>query len=259
MVLIIQNGDSEGSVVGAVEIAGAGISDEKYYFCEDFDQEVAAVTLDAGLHGDEWTFGGTNGDAADVTYIAGSGGVVQLQTDGADDDSVGAYWITTNILVNSNPIIEFRFRLGSVGASDMACLLGLTETVDITTINNIDGVSNDYIAIGINSDLATPAIVRLFTNDATGGDTVMLTGQTLVVDQWCTVRIDCTDTEQPRVYVNVEGGAILPTHEIAAALITGTIQAGIAMIPFIFVQSLDVGSSAADLEVDYIKIWQDRA
>jgi len=260
--VIIQNGVTEEGVVGAIEIAGAGINDEKYYMCEDFDEEAAGVNLTtASLRADEWTVGGTGATDVDITYISGAGGVVQLQTDGANDDSEGVYWIGTNILVNSNPIIEFRFRIGAVGAADMSCLLGLTETVDILDIRNIDAVSDDYIAIGIDSDEATPASLRLFTNDDGGGDLIVNLGATVVVDQWCTVRIDLTNTELPRIWVNVEGGAIQPQHEIAAATIgaTATIQAAIAMFPFLFVQSVDVGGTAADLEVDYIKIWQDRA
>ncbi len=260
MVIIIQNGIAEEGIVGDIEVAGAGINDEKYFFMEDFDQEAAAVTLDAGLHADEWTFGGNVGAAADVTYIAGAGGIIQVSSTAVDDQSTGAYWIVDNIYVDSNPIVEFRFRVDDVGAAQMGCLLGLTETVNILSINDIVGVADDIIAIGMNSDLANPENVRLWTNDTGGAEIVADLSVALTVNVWCTVRIDCTDTEQPRIWINNTGGAITPAHEIAPITVgAGTIQAGIAMIPFMFIHCLDVAPLEHHMEVDYIKIWQTRS
>lgn len=256
--------DGEGNIAhianGSVALSGTGINDEKYYFCEDFDQEVATTTLDAGLHADEWTFGGNVGAAADVTYIAGAGGIIQVSTTAVDDQSTGAYWIVDNVYVDSNPIVEFRFRVDDVGAAQMGCLLGLCETVNILSINNIVGVTDDIIAIGMNSDLGNPENVRLWTNDTGGGEIVADLGVALTVDTWCTVRFDCTDTEKIRVWINNTGGAIDSSHEIAAATVgAGTIQAGIALIPFLFVHCLDIAPLEHHMEVDYIKCWQDRS
>ena len=52
MVLIIQNGEAEAGQIGSIEVSKAGINDEKYYKCEDFDEEAATVQLDAGLRAD---------------------------------------------------------------------------------------------------------------------------------------------------------------------------------------------------------------
>jgi len=259
MVIIVQNGVAEQSVVGAIEVAGAGISDEKYFWMNDFDEEAAAVTLAAGLRGDEWLTGGVNDAAANVTYIAGSGGVIQLDTNGLDDDSQEYTWLGTNILINSNPILEFRVQIAAIGAADMAFFVGVTETPDIQAIGDISAVSDDYFVIGMDSDLGTPADLRAYAEDNNGGQVLtQLTGYAIAAATWTTIRIDLSNTEQPRVWINFTGGAIQPQHEIPAALITQTIQAGIAVLPVIFVNSVDVGNSAATLLVDYIKIWQDR-
>ena len=241
-------------------VSAQGIHDQKYFWMEDFDQEAAAVTLDAGLHADEWTFGGNVGAAADVTYIAGAGGILQVSSTAVDDQSTGAYWIVDNVYVDSNPIVEFRFRVDDVGAAQMGCLLGLTETVNILSINGIAAVSDDIVAVGMNSDLANPENVRLWTNDTGGAETVADLGVALTVNVWCTVRFDCTDTEKIRVWINNTGGAISPSDEIVAATVgAGTIQAGIALIPFMFIHCLDATPAEHHMEVDYIKIWQDRS
>jgi len=260
MVVIIKNGVAEEGVVGAIEVAGGGINDEKYFRCEDFDDEVAAVTLAAGLRGGEWVRGGVNDADANTTYIAGAGGVLQMDTNGADDDSHEITWIGTNVLIDANPILEFRVQIAAIGAADMAFFVGVTETIDIQAIGDISGVSDDYFVIGMDSDLGTPADLRAFGEDANAGQVLtQLTGYAIAAATWTTIRIDLTNTEQPRVWINFTGGAILPQHEIPAALITQTVQAGIAVFPVIFVNSVDVGASAATLLVDYIKIWQDRA
>lgn len=246
-------------VDGSMGVTATGINDEKYYRCEDFDEEAAAVTLDAGLRGDEWTFGGTNGDAGDVTYIQGTGGLIQLETDGADDDSVYALWLNTAVNITANPIIEFRVRIDSVAANMTGFAVGLAETGTFTTMA-FDAVDDDYILVTINSDTANPANLKLYTEDNNGGITTADLAVAMTANVWCTIRIDCTDTEQPRIFVNNTGGAISPAHEIAAATVgAGTIQAGIYMYPVIFVQCLDATPSARHIDVDYIKIWQDRS
>ena len=245
---------------GSMGISATGINDEKYYRCEDFDEEAAAVTLDAGLRGDEWTFGGTNGDAGDVTYIQDTGGVIQLQTDGMDNDSVYALWLNTAVNTTANPIIEFRVQIDAIGASSSGFAVGLAETGTFTTMA-FDGADDDFILVGMDTDLGTPANLRLWTEDNNGGENTVDLGVAIAATTWCTIRIDCTDTEQPRVWINNTGGAISPNDEIAAATIgaSANIQDAIYMYPVLFVVSLDAGSSTAELLVDYIKIWQDRA
>lgn len=239
-------------------VQGSGMNDTKYFRCEDFDEEAAAVTLDAGLRGDEWTFGGTNGDAGDVTYIQGTGGLIRLETDGADNDSVYALWLNTAVYITANPIIEFRVRVDAVTASLTGFAVGLAETGTFTTMG-FDAADDDYILVGMDSDLGTPANLRMYTEDNNGGITTVDTGVAIAANTWCTIRIDCTDTEQPRIWINNSGGAITAANEVAAATITGTIQDAIYMYPVIFLICLDATPSARHLDVDYIKIWQDRA
>lgn len=239
-------------------VQASGINDSKYYRCEDFDEETAAVTLSGGLRGDEWSIAGTNASADDITYVQDQGGVIQLQTDGADNDSICLNWLNTAVNIDSNPIIEFRVQIDTVGASSSGFAVGLAETGGFTTMA-FDGADDDFILVGMDTDLGTPANMRIWTEDNNGGEVTVDSGVAASATTWITIRIDCTDTEQPRVWINNAGGQILPTHEIAASTITGTLQAGIYMYPILFCISLDAGSSTTEFLVDYIKIWQDRS
>jgi len=243
-----------------MSISAQGINDEKYYKCEDFDEELAAVTLAAGLRGDEWLTGGLNDAAANVTYIQGEGGVLQMNTNGADDDSQEYTWVGTTVAIDANPVLEFRIQIDSIGAADAAFFVGVTETADIQTTADISAVSDDYFVIGMDSDLGTPADLRAYGEDNNGGQVLtQLTGHAIAAATWTTIRMDLSDTEQPRVWINFTGGAIRPEHEIGVALLTQTVQAGIFVMPVLFVNSKDAGVSAATLLVDYVKIWQDRS
>jgi len=241
-------------------IQASGIDDTRYFRCEDFDDEAAAVQLSAGLRADEWTSGGLNDAAGNVTYIQGEGGVLEMNTNGADDDSQELVWLSTTVAIDANPILEFRVSIDSVAANMSGFFVGVTETRDIQSINAIEAVADDYFVVGINSDLADPAVFRAYSEDNNGGKvTDKLTGTSMTANTWTTIRIDLTDTEQPRVWINTAGGAITPSHEISQSLITGTVQAGIFVMPVLFVQCLDATPTARTLLVDYIKIWQDRS
>ena len=259
MVIIIQNGVNEEAVVGAIEFAASGINEEKYYYCEDFDDEAAAVTLEAGLHTDEWAPGGLNDTAADVTYIQDQCGVIELKSRGANDDSTEITKLNTAINIASNPIIEFRVSVDAITAALTGFFVGITETSDIQSINDIVGVSDDFYVIGMNSDLGTPANLRAFSEDDNGGMVTNDLGVAIAATTWCTIRMDFTDTEQPRVWINNTGGTITPSDEIAAATITGTVQDAIYVYPVIFVQGLDATPTQRTLLLDYIKIWMDRS
>ena len=245
---------------GSLGISGTGINDEKYYKCEDFDEEAAAITLEAGVRGDEWLSGGLNDSAANATYIQDQGGVLEIVTNGLDNDSHEITWLSSVVNTGSNPIIEFRVLIDSIGASLTGFFVGITETPDIQTISDISAVSDDYFLVGMDSDLATPADLRCWAEDNNAGQVLtQLTGIAIAATTWCTIRIDLSDTEQPRIFVNATGGAITPAHELDASLITQTIQDNIYVYPVIFVQGLDATPTARTLLIDYMKIWVERS
>jgi hypothetical protein len=187
---------------------------------------------------------GTNYAAANVTYTAGPSGEVQAVTAGADDDSVTITGVS-NIRVDNNPRIESRFKIADITNAYVA--VGLVEGSYADKAAHDD----DIMVIGFDSDnghsLGADQLV-LITNDNNGGIDYDDTGQTISAGTFVTVAIDLTNTEQPKAWID--------GVEVAAADISGTVQAGTSVSAYIMVQSL---SAAADtLTVDYIKVDQDR-
>lgn len=229
------------------------LNSQSYEWIEDFDDEASGVQFEAGLVADWWTTAGTNYNANNVTYTAGPGGTVQAVTAGSNDDSVTS--IGTSVFrVNADPVLEARFKVADI--TNVWICVGFVEGAfaDKGTLDD------DIIVVGIDSDnghgFGAAQIVAV-TNDNNAGGVYSDCGVTITLDTYITIRIDCTDTEQPRIWVNNTGGQITAANEVDPASITGTIQAGISIAPYFMVQSL---SGAADtFTIDYIKTWQTRA
>lgn len=227
-------------------IDGTYISSNKYYYCDDFDDEAAAVTLALGLRGDYWTRAGTNDDTANVVYTAGPGGTVEVKNAAADNDSVTLLGVL-NFNTTNNPVAEFRVKIDDKATAGF--LVGLSGGAN----DAIDTYPNNCFLVGINSDNAhTYGATRIvaFSNDDNAGVVYDDCGVAIVNDTYVIIKIDLTDTEQPRVWIN--------GTEVAAASITGTVKAATAMGLYMVVQNLAGGAIQRRITVDYVKAWADR-
>ena len=224
--------------------ADGAINSRVYYKCEDFDEETNGVQLEAGLRADEWTGGGTNYASANVTYTGAVNGEVQILTTAADDDSAFIMGLPQQAIDN-DPIFETRFKMTDI--THGFCGVGLVEGSFVDKA----AYDDDICLVGIDSDNGHgfgAARLVLITNDNNAGAIIDDLGVDLVAGTYVKVKLDLTDTEQPRVWVN--------DTEVAAGNITGTVQAGISMANYAMTQAL---SAAADtLTVDYFKNWNDR-
>ena len=147
--------------------------------------------------------------------------------------------------IDKNPWVEARFKIADVTNAHIA--VGLVEGSFVDKAAPDD----DIAVVGIDTDNGHgygAAQLVLMTNDNNAGQVTDDMGSAMSNDTYIKIRIELTDTEQPRVWVN--------DTEISAGFITGTVQAGITVMPYVMVQSL---SAAADtLTVDYIAWGQDR-
>lgn len=234
---------AEAGGIITVDVNGS-IIEKRYQGGDDFDQEAAAVQLDAGINADFWTPGGTNYAAANLTYVAGAGGNLQAVTAGGDDDSVTILGLAL-LEIDKNPWVEARFKIADVTNAFIA--VGLAEG----SFADKAAPDDDIACVGIDTDNGHgygAAQLCLFTNDNNAGLVTDDMGSAMVNDTFVKIRIDLTDTEQPRVWVN--------DTEIAAGSIAGTVQAGITVMPYIMVQSLS--GTPDTFTIDYIRWGQDR-
>ena len=217
-----------------------------YYWVDEFDQGNAASAVDEkGPYEEFWTVGGTNENDC-ANFANGVGGVLELKTvNTGDNDST---WILGEpvIAVNSDPIVEFRFKVDNI--VDAVAMVGLVEG----SMDEITGAPDDDIfLVGLQEENGIDADHFVSVgNDNNGGADYDDLGVTIVNNTYAIIRFDLTDTEQPRVWVN--------GTEVAAASITATVQAGTTLMPYAHVQVLVGGPVQRTMTIDYIKIWQSR-
>ncbi len=231
-----------------------------YYWCDDFDYAEDGAQLD--VHQTDlsvlWTPGGTAHAAANQLLQVEDHGGIELTTNGAATNSE----VITNINpieVDKNPVFEIRFKVGSITTTTAIAYIGLTETANPVDNADFQSITDDYIFVGIDSSESNPGNIRLVTDNngtqAITGDITDL-GSGISAGTYCTIRVECSDTGQPRIWINTSGGTVTPDDEIDASLITNIIAAGKTLYPMIFIQS-DAGSAQV-LTVDYFKVWSDR-
>ena len=113
----------------------------------------------------------------------------------------------------------------------------------------MDATTLGTTTAGLGHNFGATQIVSL-SNDANGGAIYNDMGVAIVNDTYIKVKIDLTNTEQPRVWI--------ADVEVSSASITGTVQAAITVAPYIMVQNLAGGAIQRVLTIDFMKVWQDR-
>jgi len=227
---------------GNVEASGQ-IHSDLYHWSDEFDYEASGVELGSGLQADFWTVSGTNDAAGMYLYTAGAGGTLDVSSCVAEDDSSAISGLA-NYRVNNDPIIEFRFKISDV--SNCFAAVGFAEgsfddkgTVD----DDVCLVYIDYDSADTTPDLSWNVWCADTNVDVSGDLGVDATSDTYII-----AKIDLTDTEQPRIWID--------GTEISAALILGTVQAGTTLFPYAHVQTNY--TAAKEIVIDYIETWQDR-
>ena len=228
--------------VGNLEVSGI-IHTDLYEWKEEFDDELAGVQFESGLVADFWESSGDYYTATDIVYTNIAGGGITMSPDGTDD-STNTIFGLPNWRVDNDPIFETRFKITDV--SNCCVMIGFSEDV----FYNRADVTEDMVAVYIDYDAAdtTPdTSIFLWTSDNNVDVTDDL-GVDATDDTFIIFKVDLTDTEQPRVWIN--------GSEISSGLITGTVQAGVTLRPFALVQ--DKATEEEILTLDYMRSWQTR-
>lgn len=237
--------------VGATPIytidANGAINSRVYYNVEEFDDEVTGTQFESGHRASAWVTAGTNYAAANVTYTVGPGGTLKAMCAAADNDSVTVLGVL-NANVTQNPILEARIKIDTKETA--AFYVGFVSAA----FADVNGAfPNDAFLVGINSDNGHGfGATRVVAASVDNGAAVVYDdmGVAIVSNTYITIKIDLTDTEQPRVWIN--------NSEIGAGSITGTVQDGVALAPYFMVQNLAGGAIQRFITLDYIKVWEDR-
>lgn len=216
-------------VNGAVEVSGR-LNTELWQFCDDFDE--GAAVLASCLHSKAfWTGGGTSGTQA---IVAGVNGIMQLDTTATGSRSSTLTFTNANFNTNYAPGLEFRLKQDNI-----------TNTkIDFGWY--VDG--NDKLLFRFDTDVDA-ANIYLVSENNNGGEVTTDTTVDLVAGTYITCKIQINADETFAAYIN--GVRVAAAH-------AGTIRQLATFKPYFYTDN-KAAAESKKLDIDYVKIWQNRA
>lgn len=145
-------------------------------------------------------------------------------------------------ILNQNLIFEARFKLSVVPTSGTIFCIGLMGDHHATA---------DTVAENIWIRAESSGALLAESDDTAADNNDIATGVTLTTADWCVVRIDCSNVDDVKFFVNGARVAAATTFDM------GTV-AGLKLQPVVRLNKAS-GASVGTVLVDYIKLWQNRA
>jgi len=218
-----------------------------------FGAGVAIPAAGAAESGCEWvkkitgaappTVGIKAGAAAEV----GAGGQLECAlTAGNEKQEAGAYWDDQRpFTLNRGLIFEARIRASVLPTLEGEMWIGLGGAYVEGTIVTHGPAEHAFFVLD-----GSGAVV-IYTDDTVNDNDAVSTGVTLTNADWAILRIDCTDTNDVKFYIN---GA-----EVASATAFKMSQvATLHLQPYLWCHK-ESGLGVGTLLCDYVRVWQKRA
>ncbi len=257
--LLIGDGSDIDSVAmsGDATITGAGVltigadkidpgmvqKKDSWVIEEDFN-EITGGTLITPWASDMETANVTGDFLADT-----ANGVWRILTDSTSEAQAGQLTFGDQLLIDpaKNPVVEFRVKFSPAGATltaDERVVIGLVSA-HANAENDLDSTTNNvwFRIEGANLNILVEADDG--TTDTDDQDSTI----DIVKGDWTHFKIDLSDLSDIKYYVDgvEQGGAT-----VAAALLSATMQ-------IIVCHQRDAGTEANSIDIDWIRVYQDRA
>jgi hypothetical protein len=207
------------------------------YYCEDFLGQAIDVTNSPLAFLD--TAGGAETVSAD-----GASGALSLALDATSEAQLAGVscgdqrtWI-----LNQNLVFEARFKLSVLPTSGTIFNIGLMGDHNATA---------DTVAENIWVRAEGSGALTAESDDTAADNNDIATGVTLTTSDWCVVRIDCSNIDDVKFYLNGERVASGTTFDMGTT-------AGLKLQPVVRLNKAS-GTSVGTVLVDYIKLWQNRS
>ncbi len=228
------------------------MSFKKVVWYDDFDGKAIDNT-------NHYTVAGVNGGDATVTVPH----MMTVKTGGANNDdtevAMGIEWYPSR-----NAIMEVRFRIDDVDETGIN--IGFADATGYSTDEiammyataTLTAAATNFVGILHDAAASTSNIYAVSINGGSAGDVIDSTSAPTDAKLY-TVRIELVDngtTVDAVFYLNVNGKAIDPINDYIGDELDAVARTT-PLCPYIAIINHDEGA-ANDLDVDYLKVWQDR-
>lgn len=176
-------------------------------------------------------------------------GVVRLALTSANQkQETGLHWNNERqFTLNRGPNFEIRFKPSVLCTDQAEMFFGLAGDYVEGPVAEADAGPAEHIFFVLDGGGA----ITIHTDDTSTDNDAVATGTTLTNADYCIARIDCTDPTDIRFYINGKRVA-------SGTTFTANAVATLALQPYVFVHK-ETGAGVGSLDVDYVRVWQDRA
>lgn len=185
--------------------------------------------------------------AATQTVVAdGANGVVALALDATNEAQLaGIDWADQRTLVlNQGLILEARVRMPVLPSA-----AGVTAVIGLQGDHNA-AVNTVAESIWFRAD--GNGVMTVETDDGTNETSLVATGVTLATADWAILRIDCSEINNVRFFINGDRVAPGTTFNMSAV-------PALALQPVARIGKASASTAVGTLHVDYVRAWQRRA
>jgi len=214
---------------------------------DDFLHPAADATND-------WTEYTDSGTGAALDIVAGVNGLYQFDTGTQADKTVG---IASELCWEAAKACGCEFRFATTTSDAGLFLVGgftdaknegaglLSFTDGSLASGAVDSVADDAVMFGVRAE--TTDNIYALSVIANGTPQTTDSAIDLVLDTYHVYRIQLDTAGNAKYYID---GALVATHALA---VTTTDD-----LCFAFMQKITTGSTAAFINLDYVKVWQER-
>lgn len=204
-----------------------------------FYDDFLGNALDTFKWGARDTAGGGEAVVADAPN-----GALGLALDATNEAQLaGVDWADQRTLtLNQGLIFEARFRLSVLPTGAVIAVVGLEGDHNAAV---------DTVAESIWFRADGNGVITIENDDTANETSKVATGTTLTTGDWITVRIDCTDIADVKFYIN--GANVAPATTFNMSTVATLALQPVARI------SKGVATTVGTIQVDFVRIWQNRA
>jgi hypothetical protein len=185
------------------------------------------------------------GAATEAVVADAPNGVVALALDATSEVQVaGIDWADQRTLVlNQKVIFEARFKLSTLPTGSVVACIGLCG--DYNAAVNAVAESVWFRADGNGA-------ITVENDDTSNETSKIATGITVTTADWLVARIDCTNPADVRFYINGNAVATGTTFNM------NTVPT-LALQPVARIGKEGAATTVGTLQVDYVRVWQNRS
>lgn len=172
------------------------------------------------------------------------GGVISLPLDNTNEVQLSGIYggDQRNFTLNRSLGFEARFKFSVLPTGSVVACVGLAG-------DHNAAVNTVAESIWFRADGSGALTVE--TDDTSNETSQVATGVTVVADEWVVARIECYDTADVRFYLNGNRVASGTTFNMSTV-------AALALQPVARIGKESGATTVGTLQVDYIRVWQNR-